>query len=110
MLDESGIPIPATDNNWSPVEFFNPDSFSGSEEFLVWIESDAGSSCFVAQWDETYNGEGLVVRPKGFTGEWRHIESLADVEPVAFRAMPEGPNPDRLKQIVAAHPGYKHAA
>lgn len=108
MLDKDGIPIPVTSNDWSPVEFFNPDLFQDAEEFLVWIIDEEGAdSCFVAQWDETYNASGLVVRPIGFTGEWRHIERLADCEPVAFRPMPEGPDYNRLREIVEAYPDYR---
>jgi hypothetical protein len=102
MLDESGIPIPVTSNNWKPIEAFNFDADYAAEPFLVWFADGS--------WAEGYIEDGR------FMGEWRHVvdgpggnpvPEIADREPIAFKLV-DGPNPDHLKQIVETY--YQKAA
>lgn len=102
MLDESGIPIPVTSNNWKPIEAFDHNAAYSDDPFLVWFADGT--------WAEAWL-EGSKIM-----GEWRHVvdgpdgnpvPAINDREPIAFKLV-DGPDPDRLKEIVETY--YKHAA
>lgn len=104
MLDNDGTPIPVTSNNWSPIERFKPEFFADHKDFLVWLIDEEGNGFLnVAQYapkDMTAFAAGLPAAEYHITGEWRHVEGLAELDPIAFRPMLEGPDSLRLKQIV----------
>jgi hypothetical protein len=119
MLDQDSIPIPVTSNNWHPIEFFNQPHYKDHGDFLVWVidPTNGEGMCFVAQYapvdiEAVIGGDVAPFEdtPYHITGEWRHIEEFASLEPVAFRDLPEGPDLDRLKQIVTTYPDHKVAA
>jgi hypothetical protein len=107
MLDNEGIPIPVTSNDWSPIENFKPEFFADHADFLVWLVDGEGNGFMnIAQYapkDMTAFAAGLPTADYHITGEWRHIESLSGLEPVAYRPMLEGPDLGRLKQIVEVY-------
>lgn len=102
-----GYPVPVTSNNWSPIERFKPEFYPDHKDFLVWLVDEEGNGFLnIAQYGPVdmeayiageYSGEYHI------TGEWRHIETLAQLEPVAHRPMLEGPDLDYLKHIIEVH-------
>lgn len=111
MLDKDGIPIPSSSNNWLPIQGFKPQLFADHSDFLVWLIDEEGNGFMnVAQYAPkdmaTFIRSDIAPFEDAeyhITGEWRHIDHLAKIEPVAWRPMLEGPNIDRLKQIVEVY-------
>ena len=108
VVEEVNIPQPVTSNGWSPVEHFDAELFPDHQDFLVWLVTPNGDGfCCVAQYapvEMDKHIEGYENLPHHITGEWRHTDEWKDLEPVAYRAMPDGPDLDGLKRIVEVHP------
>jgi hypothetical protein len=108
-LTGTDTPQPGTSNGWSPVEAFDGSHVEGND-FLVWLIDEFGNGfCMLSQWHPEYDVETQIpVGEPRFNGEWRAMSHLEDLEPVAYRLLPEGPDLGVLTQIVETH--FKKAA
>lgn len=103
MSKSVSVPIVATSNGWTPIDFFDPTSDYAEQRFLVWIVDGRGN-----QWFET----ARVMRGR-LVGKWRYLRNpdgtrnspINALEPLAFKLVP-GPDLDdlqRLREKCATH-------
>ena len=92
---------PRTKDGWIPMAFFREAFFQRRvEDFLVWLADGAPgdttlSAVDMAVWDDE---DDSVI----FVGEWRDIDNIAHLEPVAFMPMPDPGNGDELRALAPA--------
>jgi|WetSurMetagenome_2_1015567.scaffolds.fasta_scaffold00693_29 hypothetical protein len=86
--------MPDLNNRWLPIGLFRPETFPGGQPFLVWlIDADGQEWWEAAQYGpDDFAPTGEPIGSMHITGEWRHVEELRHLEPVAYQAGPRGPH------------------